>query len=238
MNRTVVVLTLRVLLGRRRGLLFVALPGLLLLLAGLLRWAGGVDHGVTTGFLGSFAIGTVLPLLALVAGTGVVGPEIDDGSIVYLLAKPVPRWRIVVSKLVVAVGCVTAFGALPITVAGLIMSGTERGIADGFGVGAVLAGIGYCAVFLLLAVVSRNAVVLGLVYALLWESLVGGFVPGAQTLSIQQWALSVTRSMIDVPLSSATVSLAVAVPGLVLVTALATWYAGERLRSLSLAGED
>lgn len=237
MNRTVVVLTLRVLLGRRRGLLFVALPGLLLLLAGLLRWAGG-DHGVTTGFLGSFAIGTVLPLLALVAGTGVVGPEIDDGSIVYLLAKPVPRWRIVVSKLVVAVGCVTVFGALPITVAGLIMSGTERGIAVGFGVGAVLAGIGYCAVFLLLAVVSRNAVVLGLVYALLWESLVGGFVPGAQTLSIQQWALSVTRSMIDVPLSSATVSLAVAVPGLVLVTALATWYAGERLRSLSLAGED
>lgn len=235
---TVLRLTLRVLLGRRRGLLFLALPALLLLLAVALRWAGGVDHGTTTGFLATFAIGTVLPLLALVAGTGVIGPEIDDGSVVYLLAKPVPRWRIVVSKLVVAIGCVTVFGAVPIFASALIMSGTERGIAVGFGVGALLAGIGYCAVFLLLAVVSRNAVVLGLVYALLWESLVGGFVPGAQTLSIQQWALAVTRTMVDTALSAATVDLAVAVPALVIVTALATWFAGERLRSLSLAGEE
>ncbi len=37
---------------------------------------------------------------------------------------------------------------------------------------------------------SRNAVVIGLLYALIWESLVGTFVPGAQTLSVQQWALA------------------------------------------------
>ena len=75
--------------------LFVLLPVLLLLLAGTLRWAAGMDEEVAVGFLGSFAIGTVLPLLALLAGTGVIGPEIDDGSIIYLLAKPIPRWHLV-----------------------------------------------------------------------------------------------------------------------------------------------
>lgn len=237
-DRTVLVLTLRVLLGRKRGLLFLALPALVLLLAVLLRWAGEADQDTTIILLGTFAIGTVLPLLALVAGTGVIGPEIDDGSIVYLLAKPVPRLRIVVSKLLVAIGCMIVFGAVPIFVAGLIMSSTERGIAVGFGIGAVLAGIGYSCVFLLLAIVSRNAVVFGLVYALLWETVVGGFVPGAQTLSIQQWALAVSRSIVDVALPTATVDLAVAVPGLVIVTVLATWFATERLRSLSMTGEE
>jgi ABC-2 type transport system permease protein len=71
------------------------------------------------------------------------------------------------------------------------MSGTTGAIAVGFGVGALVAGVAYSAIFLLLAVVSRHAVVIALVYALIWESLIGGFVPGARTLSVQQWALSV-----------------------------------------------
>jgi len=237
-NPVVVSLTVRVLLGRRRGVLFVVLPGLLLLIAVALRWAGGSDESVTADVLSAFAIGTVLPLLALIAGTGVIGPEIDDGSIVYLLAKPVPRWHIAVSKLLVAVSCVIVFGALPIGAAALIMSGGDFNLALGFFVGAVLAGVGYCAVFLLLAVVSQHAVVYGLGYALVWESLIGNFVPGAKTLSIQQWALAVTREIASVPLSTATVGLRVAVPALLIVTVGAIWYTGRRLRSLSLAAEE
>ena len=40
-----------------------------------------------------------MPLLGLIAGTGAIGPEIDEGSIVYLLAKPLNRYSIVVTKL-------------------------------------------------------------------------------------------------------------------------------------------
>jgi ABC-2 type transport system permease protein len=236
-NHTVVRLTVQVLLGRRRGLLFLALPALLLLLAGVLRWAAGIDEEVAGVFLATFAVGTVVPLLALLAGTGVIGPEVDDGSIIYLLAKPVPRWHVAVSKLVVAVGCVIVFGAVPIIVCGIILTGELGVVAMGFALGTALAGVAYSAVFLLLAVVSRHAVVFGLVYALLWESLIGNWVPGVKTLSIQQWALAVTRDVVDIPVPTATVSLAVGIPALVIATALATWYASRRLRSLSLSGE-
>ena len=51
-----------------------------------------------------------MPLLSLIAGTGSIGPEIDDGSIVYLLAKPLNRYSIVVTKLAVAIGVVIVFG--------------------------------------------------------------------------------------------------------------------------------
>ena len=236
-NRTVIDLTMRTLFGRRRGALFLVLPVLTLLLALTLRLAAGVDDGRAVGFLASFAIGTVLPLLALLAGTGVIGPEIDDGSIVYLLAKPIPRWHLVVSKLVVATATLIVFGAVPIVICGIILTGHLGGIATAFGVGAALAGLAYGAVFLLLAVVSRHAVVLGLVYALLWESLIGGFVPGVKNLSILQWALAITREIADVDVPDATVKVAVAIPALLITTGLATWYASTRLRSLSLSSE-
>jgi ABC-2 type transport system permease protein len=236
-NTTVIGLTARMLLGRRRGVLFVLLPALLIALAITLRATAGIDEDIAVGFLGNFSIGTVLPLLALLAGTGVIGPEIDDGSIVYLLAKPIPRWHLVVSKLIVAIGTTIAFGAVPIFICGVILTGGAGGVTAGFTVGAVLAGIAYSAVFLLLGVVSRHAVVFGLAYALLWESLIGGYVPGVKTLSIQQWSLAVTREIVDVELPNATVRLVVAVPAMVVTIALATWYASTRLRSLSLSGE-
>jgi len=99
------------------------------------------------------------------------------------------------------------------------------------------AGVAYCAVFLLLAVLSRNAVVIGLIYALIWESLVGGLVPGAQTLSIQQWSLAVTRSIVGADRAealelTAAVRPQVAVVLLVVVLVGATYLAGRRLRSL------
>ena len=55
-----------------------------------------------------------LPLVALLAATAVLGPEIDDGSIVYLLAKPVNRHVIAVSKFAAAWGATMLLGALPV----------------------------------------------------------------------------------------------------------------------------
>ncbi|MGH8776714.1 MAG: ABC transporter permease subunit [Jiangellaceae bacterium] len=237
LNRTVARLTARGLLGGRRMLLLLALSLLLPALATMLRLALGVDHEVTASLLGVVALGTMVPLLCLIVGTGAIGPEIDDGSVVYLLSKPVPRAEIVRSKLVVAVVCAVAFGAVPTLVAGLIMSETGSGIAVAFGVAALVASTAYCAIFMLLAVVSRHAVVIGLVYALLWESLVGSFVPGARALSVQQWALTVAETIADDGVIIADVALPTAVVLLAVVSAAATWYAGQRLRVLALTGE-
>ena len=44
----------------------------------------------------------IVPLIALLATSGLFATEIDDGSISYLLAKPISRYTIVISKLVVA----------------------------------------------------------------------------------------------------------------------------------------
>lgn len=242
MNATVARLTARSLLGRRRALLLLGLPAVLLLLAALTRGLAGEKDTITVHLLGGFALATLVPLLGLIAGTGAIGPEIDDGSIVYLLSKPLRRSSIVTTKLAVAVGVITTFAVVPTLLAGLVLSGTSDRLAVAYGVGALAAGVAYCALFLLLAVVTRHAVVVGLLYALVWESLVGSFVPGAQALSIQQWSLSLTEHLLGDRAAAldvdAAVGIGVGVPLLLAVLAGCTWYAGWRLRSLRLSSDD
>lgn len=249
LNPTVAQLTARSLLGRRRTVLLLLLPLALLALCTLARVLAGFDDGLreeldsgfATNLLGSFGIGVLMPLLGLIAGTGAIGPEIDEGSIVYLLAKPLNRYTIILSKLVVAVSVVTAFGALPVLIAGVVLTGSLGGVTASYAVGALAAGVAYAAFFLCLAVLTRNAVVIGLIYALVWESLLGGLAPGAQTLSIQQWATAVVVELLgdraDLLGVEAAVSLTTGVVLLVVVTVGATAYAGRRLQTLRLTGD-
>jgi ABC-2 type transport system permease protein len=138
---------------------------------------------------------------------------------------------------------IVVFAAVPALVAALIMSGTDNDIAIGLGVGAACGGIAYGALFLLLAVVTRSAVLVGLIYALVWETLVGSFVPGARTLSISQWSASICEAIIGKSTAEsldldAAVDPGVGIPLLVIVTVGATWYAGRKLRTIRLTGDE
>ncbi|NDU75104.1 ABC transporter permease subunit [Actinomadura sp. DSM 109109] len=238
MNGTIAMITFRAMLGRKRALLLLGLPLLLLVLAVALKVTGNDDLDVSANVLQRFGLATLLPLLALIAGTGVIGPEIDDGQIMYVLTKPIPREVIVLTKLVVAIVLVTAFAAVPTLLAGLILTGTTAQMTPAFAAGVLLGGVVYSAVFVALAVASRNAVTIGLLYALVWESLLGNFAPGAKSASIQQWCLSVADALTEASPVTSTVDLPVAVGLLVAVSLAATFLAAFRLRSLPVASAD
>ncbi|MET7696280.1 ABC transporter permease subunit [Streptomyces sp. NPDC005485] len=235
---TVARLTYRGLLGRRRALILGALPVLLIVIASVVRLLTGADDQVASDVLGGFALATMVPIIGVIAGTGAIGPEIDDGSVVYLLAKPLKRPTIIFTKLIVAVAVTMAFSAVPTFIAGMILNGNGQQIAVAYTVAALVASIAYAAMFLLLGTVTRHAVVFGLVYALVWEALFGSLVSGARTLSVQQWALAVAHKVTGGDLVTSEVGLPTATILLVVVTVLATWYAGQKLRTLTLAGEE
>ncbi|MFC8506334.1 ABC transporter permease [Streptomyces sp. NPDC057411] len=237
-NPTVARLTYRALLGRRRALILFLLPAMLIVIAAAVRLFNGADDQVAADVLGGFALATMVPLIGVIAGTGAIGPEIDDGSIVYLLAKPVKRPTIVFTKLIVAVAVTMVFSAVPTLIAGFVLNGNGQQVAVAYTVAALVASIAYSALFLLLGTVSRHAVVIGLVYALVWEALFGSLIEGARTLSVQQWALALAEKVTGEGLISSDVALPTAVVLLVAVTVGATWYAGRKLRGMTLAGEE
>jgi ABC-2 type transport system permease protein len=238
----VAALTARDLLSRRRLILFVALPLVLLGLAVTSRALRGAGELVASDIVQQVGVGALIPLLALIAATGTLAPQIDDGSVVYLLAKPLSRHAIIRSQSLVAFLTVVAFGIVPLLVAGAVAEGSLGSVTRSLAVGALAASAAYVAVFTLLSVVSRNAVLLGLIYALIWEGVVGGYVPGAKSLSIRQWGLSISESMIGARAGElgvdSPVALGTALVLLVVVTAGSIWLAGHRLRSLRLRSSD
>ncbi|MFI0484080.1 ABC transporter permease [Actinomadura sp. 9N215] len=238
MNSTIAMITFRSMLGRKRALLLLGLPLILLVLAVILRATGNNDLDVSSDVLQQFGLATLLPLLALIAGTGVIGPEIDDGQIMYVLTKPIPREVIVLTKLVVAIILVTVFAVVPTLLAGLVLIGTTAGVTPAFTVGVLVGGVTYSAVFVALGVASRNAATIGLLYALVWESLLGSFAPGAKSASIQQWSLSVTDALTTASPVESSVNVTLAIVLLAVVTLLATFLATFRLRSLPVASAD
>ncbi|MGW8362372.1 ABC transporter permease [Streptomyces wedmorensis] len=237
-NPTVARLTYRALLGRRRALILFLLPAMLLLISAAVRGFNGADDQVAADVLGGFALATMVPLIGVIAGTGAIGPEIDDGSIVYLLSKPVKRPTIIFTKLIVAIAVTMVFSAVPTLIAGFILNGNGQQVAVAYTVAALVASIAYSALFLLLGTVSRHAVVIGLVYALVWEALFGSLIAGAKTLSVQQWALALAEKVTGDGLVTSEVALPTASILLIAVTVAATWFAGHKLRTLKLAGEE
>ncbi|MGA5415046.1 ABC transporter permease subunit [Streptomyces pseudogriseolus] len=235
---TVARLTYRALLGRRRALILGVLPLLLIVISLAVRALAGADDQTAADVLGGLGLATMVPIIGVIAGTGAIGPEIDDGSVVYLLSKPIKRPTIIYTKLIVAVAVTMVFSAVPTLIAGFVLNGNGQQVAVAYTVAALVASIAYAALFLLLGTVSRHAVVFGLVYALIWEALFGSLVPGARTLSVQQWSLAVAEKVAGGELVTSDVGLTTATIALVAVTVLATWYAGQKLRTLTLAGEE
>ena len=229
----------RAVLGRRRGVMLIILPLVLIALAVVVRLLADEGPGPVKIVVGEFGLGLVLPLVALIATSSVLSPEIDDGSFVYLLAKPISRHTVVISKVVVAFGCVIVFAVLPMFVAGLVLAPSHRQLALAYCVGALAAGAAYTALFAWLSTLSRHCVVLGLVYVLLWERLVGDLVAGVRWLSITRWASALVESTSGGEyVASANLGLGYAMAATLLLVVGLTYLAGRRLQSFNLTGDE
>jgi ABC-2 type transport system permease protein len=237
-SRTVVRLGYRSVFGRRRGILLIVLPVLLVGMAALVRGLVGDDPVAAEHTLDRLGLSVIVPLVALLATTGLLAPEIDDGSVSYLLAKPVSRHTIVLSKLVVAIGCVVVFGSVPMLLAGLVLQADDPALAVGFAVGSLVGGTAYCVLFALLSVLTRHAVVVGLVYLLIWEGLLGGLLDGVRWLSVTQWARRIIEEVAGIGGLTQDLGTTYAAVATAVVIVLGTWLTGQRLRAFNLTGDE
>jgi ABC-2 type transport system permease protein len=174
--------------------------------------------------------------VAVIVGAAALGSELDDGTIVYLLAKPIPRWRIVVVKLVVAWLVVVALVSPAVAVAGLI-GHPDASLAVGYAAAATFGALEYTAVFLALSLVTSRALIVGLAYVVVWEGAVAALFAGTRVLSVRQHALAVADALGGDAAPGAELGVAAAVVVGAIVTLLATALAVRRLERVELRGE-
>lgn len=236
MNPTIARLALRALVGQRRVWVLVALPLLLVVLAGVLRALTGEPVSASMVVV-QVGLTLVVPLVALLAANGVLGPEIDDGSVVYLLATPVSRYVVAGSKFVVA-----AATSVVLSVAGLAGAAVAGGLSTRWlVVAAVTGGVGallYSALFTALAAATRHGMIAGLVYALVIEGLLARFLTGMRYVSVSAISQRFGERAADVDLPVAQMSLTYALVASVALLVVAALAAGWRLQRFQLRGDE
>ena len=239
MIATLAELTFRSLLGRRRTILLI-LAGVILVLVAAVAGLNGDDPAQRRELIGrvlaDLGLGVVVPLVAVIVGTAAIGSEIEDGTIIYLLAKPIPRWIIVVVKTVVVWLVTVALVAPAMVVAGIVGSGDlDLGLA--YATGGLVAAIEYGAVFVALSVITGRALIIGLAYVVIWEGILAGLFAGTRVLSVRQHAASVADAVGGQGAVPSELALATALVVAAVATAVAMLVAVRALSDTELRGE-
>ena len=237
----IVSVTVRQLLGRRRTLMLILLSCVPVLLAVAFRAAGEVETSRFTRIVFDVMYMTILlPLVAVLFGTGAFGSEMEDGTIVYLLAKPVPRYALVLAKAVSVAGISLLLILVSTLVSGVIVllpaGGDGVSTLEAYIAAMVVGTFCYVTLFLALSLFTRRALVIGIGYMLIWEGGLSSLLPGIANLSIRQYALGAADAFFQLHAEPARLApvTAFTLAGIMIVVALvvAVW----RLMRFELPG--
>ena len=257
-NPTVAWITTRATLGRKRALLF-AIPAVVLIVLTLaLKASRPPARPWPSHVLGTFGFSVLLPLTALIIGCSVLGAEIDDGSVIHLLATPVRRSSVILTKFAVATVLTIIFAAVPEFIAALISGGgytepvikagnppvftpgaaiNNTNFALGLFVGALAGAVIYNAIFVMVSAATTRAIAVGLLYVLIWEAVLANFVSGARLLSVSHYCLGIANGIAHDATLNAGLTVTVSIVMGAIITVAALVLAVNLLSSFTLKGD-
>ena len=187
---TVYLLTLRQLAGRWRLLIMLVLAALPVIMATLVLSFDSApavaefEKVVLSGMLTR----AIIPLVVLAIGCVAFGNEIEDRTLANLTLSPIPRWQIVVPKLLAAITVATPLIAASAFVTSYVaFLGDPRAIMA-VTVASIIGIMMYASMFVWLGLMTTYAIGVGLLYIVLWEGFISGFVSGVRLLSIHYYA--------------------------------------------------
>ena len=207
-------------LGTRGRLVALGTMGLItVLLAILVRSRSGFDRtDAAFRVVDGYGLSVLVPVVALVFASAALGDPAEDGTLVYLWLRPVPRWQLAAAMTI----------SVPVAVAPVVVAAAITGIGSRFVVGAacgaLMAAAAYTAVFCGLGLRVRRALAWGLAYLLIWEQAVARVAKGAARVSISVTTRTITARLADhtpLPRNAMSMPVAVLVPAIATALALA-----------------
>lgn len=219
--------------GRLLGLGALGLVAVILGFAiGAAPDADPIDDG--TLMINGFGLSLFVPVVTLVFASAVLGDPNEDGTLVYLWLRPVPRWRIAASALAATLTVALPVVVVPMTVAAAA-TGAGAGLIGGTLASCVLGTFAYAAVFTWLGLRVRRALVWGLAYVLLWEGFVATAGATPARLAIRAHTRSLLTRISEGPERLVEVSMATAIIAPLVAAAVATALTVRRLQRQDVA---
>lgn len=212
----VLMLTVRQFLGGRAVLVVAVLSLVPALFAGLYHldtaWTTPREFFAQVIFL-ELVVPTLLPISVLILATGALGYELEDRTLPYLTLKPVSRLRIVAEKLAgvlvvalptILVGLLVTFGIVSLAEDPFVDLAANLGVDQSLlpvlwaSLAAGVAGVFvFSAIFLTISLYIPRALLTGIIYSFVWESLLGRFLPGIRIVSVRHYVQSIFVGLLD-----------------------------------------
>ena len=221
-------LSLRQTVGKWRLIIILVLVALPVGLSVLLHALVGDDDEFAEAFpqliFDGMLIGVIMPIVIMTLATAAFGNEIEDRTLNVLVLKPVPRYAIVMPKLLASMivgGSLLVVAAVAIVVIALSEGGATAAIAASVSVATGV--VTYAALFTWMGLISAKALGFALVYVFLWEQFLTRFISGIKYLSVREYSLSILNQLDGTTFGvfeSRVIEIEAAVTGAAIVTVL------------------
>jgi len=233
--------SLRALLTGKRWIVVVVLDAIFLLLAVLLATQSDIaTHQLhLVELFHDLGLPALLPFVALLFSTEALGAEVEDRTLIYLTLRPLSSASIVIAKFGAAFVITLAATWVPLIVSFVLLSlkATPAGQLPALLLGGAIGSAGYCAVFLLLGLLLRRALLIGAIYVLAWEGAIASLSTSAAHLSVRFYTFGVYAGILrrDEFLNGDPYPApAAAFIFLLLVVLAALWWTARRVRRTEL----
>ena len=144
--------------------------------------------------IGEYGLWLLVPITALLLSSATLGEVYDEGTLVYLWLRPVPRWQLAVSSFLSSLTV-----ALPITLIPLLAAATATGASSDLITGVLLTVplslFAYCGAFCALGLISRRCFIWGLLYIFIIEGFVARGGESLAKLAIRSYSESLLSGL-------------------------------------------
>ena len=198
-------LTLRQYLRGKRWIIAAALFLLPALLAAVIRSTNPDVPRVTLEFIFAFMFipQALLPLVALLYGSGMIQDEQEEQTITYLLIRPIPKWALYLTKLLATLTTTVFLTALftALTYAAIYYGGgaqSDQAVSRCLHAASIhcLAIVAYCCLFGVMSLLTRRTLIVGIVYAAIFEGFLANLPLSIRLITVIYYARIIAfRSM-------------------------------------------
>lgn len=192
---SVFLLTLRQLSGRWRLVILSLLAAMPVLITGMMLHSSDAPsvREFEDAVLGAMLAGSISPLVVLAIASAAFANEIEDRTLANLTLAPLPRWQIVVPKLLAAVCVAGPFMTVSAFCTGYIAFSGDWNAAVAVTAAEFIGVVLYSSAFVWLGLMTTRAIGYGLLYIVLWEGFFAGFVAGVRYLSVRYYSIALMR---------------------------------------------
>jgi ABC-2 type transport system permease protein len=131
----------------------------------------------------------------LAIGTIAFANEVEDRTLANLTLSPIPRWQIVVPKLLASITVAAPFILVSAFATAYIAYLGDPRATLAVTIGAVVCVALYASAFVWLGLVTTQAIGVGLLYIVLWEGFFATYVSGVRILSIRHYAIALMHGI-------------------------------------------